>query len=124
MRREGMPQGLHGHDRDRDGAQPPRAVISSAVAKCGRLMLLALMSDASSTRSLLGTVVALVIMATSALAGSLTEIRGADDSQRLLPVYLARPAGAGPFPAVVVLHGCSGFSNVAVTWADRLASWG
>ena len=23
-----------------------------------------------------------------------------------------------------MLHGCGGFNNVAVTWADRLARWG
>src|ERR1700738_3466339 len=27
----------------------------------------------------------------------------------LLPGYLAKPDGSGPFPAVVVLHGCGGF---------------
>jgi dienelactone hydrolase len=46
-------------------------------------------------------------------------------SLRLLG-YLARPRGpgAGPFPAVVVLHGCGGFDDVVVSWADRLSSWG
>jgi dienelactone hydrolase len=77
-----------------------------------------------SLRSLLGTLVVLVTMATSCLAGELTEVPGANDGQRPLPVYLARPSGEGPFPVVIVLHGCSGFNNVAVTWADRLASWG
>jgi dienelactone hydrolase len=50
--------------------------------------------------------------------------------------YLARPdAGlsallggnsnrAGPYPAVVVLHGCGGFSSHSAKIADRLASWG
>jgi dienelactone hydrolase len=46
-------------------------------------------------------------------------------SLRLLG-YLARPRGpgAGPFPAVVVLHGCGGFDDVVVSWADRLSTWG
>ncbi|HUA52330.1 MAG TPA: dienelactone hydrolase family protein [Candidatus Sulfotelmatobacter sp.] len=38
--------------------------------------------------------------------------------------YLARPEGAGRFPAVVVLHGCAGFGASVVDWADRLAGWG
>lgn len=46
------------------------------------------------------------------------------EGQAPLPAYLARPTGTGPFPAVVVLHGCGGFDNVVVTWADRLARWG
>jgi len=39
--------------------------------------------------------------------------------------YLTRPPGEGPFPAVVVLHGCSGlFPSVKKTWSERLSSWG
>jgi dienelactone hydrolase len=74
--------------------------------------------------SLLAAIIALVTTASPCLAGALIEIPGANDEQRPLPVYLARPTGAGPFPAVVVLHGCGGFNNVTMTWADRLARWG
>ncbi len=77
-----------------------------------------------SLRSLLGALVALATMTGSCLAGALTEIPGADDGQRPLPAYLARPYGAGPFAAVVMLHGCSGFNNNTAAWADRLAGWG
>jgi dienelactone hydrolase len=50
--------------------------------------------------------------------------------------YLARPGsgvsavlgghseGAGPYAAVVVLHGCAGFSDNSATITDRLVSWG
>ena len=38
--------------------------------------------------------------------------------------YLARPDGTGPFPAVVVLHGCGGFHSSMLTWTDALARWG
>ena len=39
--------------------------------------------------------------------------------------YLARPAGAGRFPAVVILHGCAGLSGGGpVETADRLRIWG
>jgi dienelactone hydrolase len=73
---------------------------------------------------LLGTLIAPATAATSCLAGALIEIPGADPREKPLPAYLARPPGAGPFPAVVVLHGCSGFGTLAVGWADRLAQWG
>jgi dienelactone hydrolase len=43
----------------------------------------------------------------------------------LLNGYLTRPPGDGPFPAVVVLHGCSGlFPGGEKTWSERLSSWG
>src|SRR5215472_13707557 len=50
--------------------------------------------------------------------------------------YLARPDTglsrmlgshsdrAGPYPAVVVLHGCGGFSSHSAQIADKLGSWG
>jgi len=39
--------------------------------------------------------------------------------------YLSRPQGDGPFPAVVVMHGCGGLSSRLRTgWAERLVSWG
>jgi dienelactone hydrolase len=38
--------------------------------------------------------------------------------------YLARPDGPGPFPAVVVLHGCAGFFPGYATIADDLKSAG
>lgn len=34
------------------------------------------------------------------------------------------PAGAGPFPAVVVLHGCNGVGRHYRIWARRLRAWG
>lgn len=45
--------------------------------------------------------------------------------------YLARPPGLGPYPAVVMMHGCGGLltksgrvqTNLAA-WARRLADWG
>lgn len=37
---------------------------------------------------------------------------------------LYRPQGAGPFPAMVVLHGCAGIIDNHRGWAARLASWG
>jgi dienelactone hydrolase len=37
---------------------------------------------------------------------------------------LVRPDGAGPFPAVVLLHGCDGVQPFQEQWAATLASWG
>lgn len=39
--------------------------------------------------------------------------------------YLSRPPGDGPFPAVVVMHGCGGIHpNTKTYWPQRLISWG
>ena len=39
--------------------------------------------------------------------------------------YLARPDGAGPFPAVIVLHGCAGMHDATKQrLADQLVAWG
>ncbi|PDQ22527.1 hydrolase [Mesorhizobium sanjuanii] len=43
----------------------------------------------------------------------------------MLKGYLTRPQGNGPFPAIVVLHGCAGIlPSVKETWPERLSSWG
>jgi dienelactone hydrolase len=36
---------------------------------------------------------------------------------RVIPGWLSRPVGAGPFPAVVLLHGCHGVSASTHGWA-------
>ncbi len=39
--------------------------------------------------------------------------------------YLAKPDGAGPFPAVIVLHGCAGMQDTTKQrLADELVAWG
>src|SRR5262249_9395406 len=39
--------------------------------------------------------------------------------------YLRRPDGPGPFPAVVLLHGCDGsFERLDQLWGIRIAGWG
>lgn len=40
------------------------------------------------------------------------------------PMQLYKPAGEGPFPAVVVLHGCGGIAERDRVWAQRLNGWG
>jgi len=77
------------------------------------------------------------VLATTAHSGALVEFPNlSDHAPAQLRGYLARPdAGlsgmlgshsdnAGPYPAVVVLHGCSGISSHSAKIADRLGSWG
>jgi dienelactone hydrolase len=47
---------------------------------------------------------------------------GAPNSGAPLQLYL--PPGNGPFPAVLVMHSCSGITDNTRTWATRLVSWG
>lgn len=42
----------------------------------------------------------------------------------VLPARLYQPEGAGPFPALVLLHGCAGVLNKHAVWAGSLVSWG
>ena len=40
------------------------------------------------------------------------------------PMELWLPSGTGPFPAVVVMHGCAGIRDHHRGWAGRLTEWG
>ena len=45
----------------------------------------------------------------------------------VLPGILTKPQGAGPFPAVVLLHGCGGHKGSwprTESWSKRLVGWG
>src|SRR5262245_32309162 len=45
-----------------------------------------------------------------------------------IPFTLTKPAGDGPFPAVVILHDCSGLgprsSGAPWRWSSELTAWG
>lgn len=41
-----------------------------------------------------------------------------------LSAVLTLPAGTGPFPAVILLHGCGGLSRSQPSWVERLRGWG
>jgi dienelactone hydrolase len=76
-------------------------------------------------RLLLGVALWFGLGAGAASAGSLVEFPNVSEREAKLLGYLARPDGAGPFPAVVVLHGCAGFSSGgSLQLADRLKDWG
>jgi dienelactone hydrolase len=66
-----------------------------------------------------------ILHAHDAAAGQLVEFGTPSDttSTKLLG-YLTKPDGAGPFPAVVILHGCSGLLPSHTLMAERLRLWG
>jgi dienelactone hydrolase len=41
-----------------------------------------------------------------------------------LAASLVLPDGPGPFPAVILLHGCNGLGSGIWTWSRRLQGWG
>ena len=47
---------------------------------------------------------------------------GGPNSSAPLQLYL--PPGNGPFPAVLVMHGCGGINDNHRSWAGRLVGWG
>ena len=62
-------------------------------------------------------------------ASDIVTFKGTGTTEAGTPLMLAgkltKPQGNGPFPAVVLLHGCSGImANRDELWAERLASWG
>jgi dienelactone hydrolase len=74
-------------------------------------------------------------VAAGALAAPLERVELQSAAQRLtsgaliagdrIQGFLAKPEGAGPFPAVVVLHGCAGmFEATKQALADDLVAWG
>jgi dienelactone hydrolase len=72
-----------------------------------------------------GLLVALTVAGPGVSAGEFVEFESGGGAERVRLVgYLARPPGAGPFSAVVLLHGCGGFHSSMISWADRLARLG
>jgi dienelactone hydrolase len=73
-------------------------------------------------RLLLATALVVWLTPGAVRAGGLIEFPNVSEQakpERLLG-YLARPDGPGPFPAVVVLHGCAGFFPGYAAIADDL----
>ena len=76
-------------------------------------------------RLLASLLLALGLAGTPASAGQFVDIPGGTQESPVRVVgYLSRPPGDGPFPAVVLLHGCGGFHAPMLSWADRLSRWG
>jgi dienelactone hydrolase len=68
-------------------------------------------------------VIALALCPAGARAASMLLVP-ATSTTPAIPAYVVKPSGAGPFPAVVILHGCEGFNGIAAVAADRLATLG
>ena len=44
--------------------------------------------------------------------------------QLMLKANLVKPEGNGPFPAVIMMHGCSGETPYQDVWVNRFVQWG
>jgi dienelactone hydrolase len=82
-------------------------------------------------RSLLTALLFVAALAVAACAGSVRSVKFDNSlSQKLgeepvaLTGKLIKPAGDGPFPAVVLMHPCSGLTPNQDRWASRFKSWG
>jgi dienelactone hydrolase len=67
---------------------------------------------------------AIVLLAPSAASAAIMTTVPATATTPPVAVYIVRPDGAGPFPTVVILHGCDGFSGFDAVAADRLIALG
>ncbi len=82
------------------------------------------------SRILTTTLTVLLVVAAAFPAGAFENVKfkSTDPAfgvrEPILSGKLHRPAGKGPFPAVVLLHGCGGMTKRDRTWAERLAGWG
>ena len=72
-------------------------------------------------RALAVTIALLALTQAAAAAPELVEI---PEGSIRLKSYLYRPAGDGPFPAVVALHGCAGLAGRSGPVAGRYRDWG
>ena len=79
-----------------------------------------------SMRILIGSLLAaMTVASTNVSAGEFVDIGSGTEAEPVRLIgYLARPQGAGPFSAVVLLHGCGGFHSSMISWADRLSRYG
>ena len=50
--------------------------------------------------------------------------QGPDGKPLTLTGKLIKPDGAGPFPAVILVHGCAGYHKLHFVWAERFREWG
>jgi len=73
-------------------------------------------------RVLISITISLWLTSCPVHAGALVEFPNVSEQSQPphLFGYLARPDGTGPFPAVVVLHGCNGFFSTSAGIADKL----
>jgi dienelactone hydrolase len=80
-------------------------------------------------RQIFIVVILVIVTSTSVIAADIVTFKGTDITAAGTPLMLTgkltKPQGNGPFPAVVLLHGCGGFrADRDDLWAERFANWG
>jgi dienelactone hydrolase len=75
-------------------------------------------------RGIVTTLLLLVIVMTAACAGPISFESATPKNPDRIEGRVSKPDGAGPFPAVVLLHGCHGVSPQVKAWARWLADRG
>ena len=75
---------------------------------------------------LITSIAVLVLMATATHATTVTIDVPPEEfgGPATVTAELAKPRGDGPFPAIVLLHGCGGLWAWGDVWSKRLVSWG
>jgi dienelactone hydrolase len=68
--------------------------------------------------------VIIALLALTRAAAAAPELVEIPQGSLKLKSYLYRPAGEGPFPAVVALHGCAGLAGRSGPVAGRYRDWG
>ena len=68
--------------------------------------------------------VIIALLALTRAAAAAPELIEISEGSTKLKSYLYRPAGEGPFPAVVALHGCGGLAGRSGPVAGRYRDWG
>jgi dienelactone hydrolase len=79
-------------------------------------------------KSAFTAVLLVAVIFTAANAGDTVTFKGMTTTEAgdplMLKGKLTKPRGNGPFPAIVLLHGCAGIKSYQDMWAGRFASWG
>jgi dienelactone hydrolase len=70
------------------------------------------------------TAVIFAFLAATGAATAAPELIEIHEGVAKLKAYIYRPAGDGPFPAVVALHGCGGLSGRSGPVSSRYRDWG
>lgn len=112
----------------------PGSLARAVVVKAGALICTCLAATGTVASQAIATMAALPLLlfaiAMAAAPASAQQVRYPTavlpglTAPATITANVTKPDGSGPFPAVIVLHDCSGISRKDQDWAKRLASWG